>query len=390
MKKELLQEMDKFWEVICFIGRDGQSLLDVEAYLKSIHLSESTSRRYINAIKQNKVVAIKVKDETAYLNHEEIQMLCDEMRMILGKGKESLGPCVTKENLNQVRTTSKVKQSEIEELKRQLKDQEAIVKENEALKHQVEQLQMIHAGEKIGRPILILSSQEVLPCEDAWEHQFVGSRGKVQEIPPSSEENVLTKENYLKRAIRRVFSDSFITEKVNRLLRKHEKEEFVTDKVYVSNLLKFKNLTNQEKLGLYAAFSSYRHTDFEQLLNFAGDNNINADLMIEWSESLGDEIDFLQLKNALRQFAKPSEYLIKYEFARELLLGKWYVEFTVNDKPTKFMLVSEDDIKQVREVLHLSEDTFTYQILEPLKEESEPDFSDVVVEKPDFVHSGVE
>ena len=204
------------------------------------------------------------------------------------------------------------------------------------------------------------------------------------------EENVLTKENYLKRAIRRVFSDSFITEKVNRLLRKHEKEEFVTDKVYVSNLLKFKNLTNQEKLGLYAAFSSYRHTDFEQLLNFAGDNNINADLMIEWSESLGDEIDFLQLKNALRQFAKPSEYLIKYEFARELLLGNWYVEFTVNDKPTKFMLVSEDDIKQVREVLHLPENTFTYQILEPLKEESEPDFSDVVVEKPDFVHSGVE
>ena len=144
------------------------------------------------------------------------------------------------------------------------------------------------------------------------------------------------------------------------MLDKQGKEEFIPEKGYVKNLLNDENYTNQEKLALYAAFSEYRHSDFEKLLNFAGDNNVNADLLIQWVESLGDELDFMQIKNALRQFAKPTEYQMKYELARELLLGHWQVEFVSNGEPVRFRLVSEKDIEMIRNSLQLSESAFTY------------------------------
>ena len=76
--------------------------------------------------------------------------------------------------------------------------------------------------------------------------------------------------------------------------------KFISNKELVKGLLEMDNLTNQEKLGVYAAFSEYRYTDMEQLLNFAGDNNIDANLVIKWAESVGDKVDFLQIKNTLR------------------------------------------------------------------------------------------
>ena len=171
---------------------------------------------------------------------------------------------------------------------------------------------------------------------------------------------VLNKANYLRQGIQRVFTDNFIAQRIRKLLEREGKEEFVPEKPYVANLLAEGHYTNQQKLALYAAFSEYRHTDFEKLLNFAGDNNINADLLIQWVESLGDEEDFMQIKNALRQFAKPAEYQMKYELARELLLGHWQVEFLYKGVPSRFRLVSDDDIEKVKQMLGLSDDAFTY------------------------------
>ena len=87
---------------------------------------------------------------------------------------------------------------------------------------------------------------------------------------------------------------------------------------------------------------------------------MDANLLIQWVESLGDEQDFKQIKNALRQFAKPTEYKLKYELAWELLLGYWQVEFYKDGVPTRFRLIAESDIEKIREKLGLSESAFTY------------------------------
>ena len=62
--------------------------------------------------------------------------------------------------------------------------------------------------------------------------------------------------------------------KTNELLERDGKEEFVAEKPFVANLLADNNYTNQQKLALYAAFSEYRHSDFEKLLNFLSSESI--------------------------------------------------------------------------------------------------------------------
>lgn len=91
--------------------------------------------------------------------------------------------------------------------------------------------------------------------------------------------------------------------------------------------------------------------------------------MIQWVESLGDELDYLQIKNAIRQFAKPTEYKLKYYLAKELLLGVWQVEFYKNGVPTRFRLIAEPDIEMIREKLGLFESAFTYIDFETYEEE---------------------
>ena len=67
MKKELLQELVKYWDVISFIGNRKLSLLEIETYLKSIDTPVTTCRRYINAIKGSEITLIKYADDFAYL-----------------------------------------------------------------------------------------------------------------------------------------------------------------------------------------------------------------------------------------------------------------------------------------------------------------------------------
>lgn len=93
--------------------------------------------------------------------------------------------------------------------------------------------------------------------------------------------------------------------------------------------------------------------------------------MIHWVECLGDELDYLQIKNALRQFAKPTEYKHKYDLAKELLLCVWQVEFYKNGVPTRFRLIAEPDIEMIREKLGLSESAFTYIDFETYEEVKE-------------------
>ena len=55
---------------------------------------------------------------------------------------------------------------------------------------------------------------------------------------------------------------------------------------------------------------------------------------------------------------------MKYRLARELIEGEWYVEFKVDGKPTRFHLVSEKDLEEVKRELNLPDSAFTYRKLE--------------------------
>lgn len=433
MDRSEVEEFVKYYMEMDFLGKAQRDIKELTRYAKSKGVAKSTCSRHITDISENKVKLITHIDGMAAVNKEQVEKLIEYLNGFLGKSDAFVGPCITGESVISVKTSNQELLNKIGSLEKRLKTAKSkndkMAKENEELKAQlkkqgedaekeIKNLKQTIAALKIMKPILVLDSEKVVPCESETENMLVEAcedekkYGVMDAVMDGVMDNamdtvtddkksmrVLNEKNYLIRKIQKIFSEKFLKKKVERVLEKGDKPEFVSDKVYVNNLLSADYYTNQEKLALYAAFSDYRHTDFEKLLNFAGDCNIDADMTIKWAESLNDKVDYMQIKNALRQLAKPTEFKMKYELARELLLGVWEVEFNVNKVPTKFKLVSEKDLNIIREALELPSNAFTYtgndekendegEKEEMIKKkgitiEEEP----VVIEKPEFVEN---
>ena len=389
--KKLLGELVKYFDIIQFVGFTGKTQKEVVAYLQSLTVSESSAKRYVKDIRDNQSNLLACEGDMVVLNKENYFELLEVINTSVKSDKQVSKAVEVALAMGNVKFSTAEKKAVISNLKKdklELNDVINVYKEEIAVLEKEKQAALAERDlakkEMLEQPILIISSEKLLPLPSDWEKQFVQdveaevfkSETKeeeepqsVEEAPPKEsrqpknkvEEYILNKANYLARGIKKVLTDSFMIKKIKELLEREGKEEFVAEKPFVEKLLADTHYTNQQKLALYAAFSEYRHTDFEKLLNFAGDSNINANLLIQWVESLGDDLDFVQIKNALRQFAKPTEYQMKHELARELLLGHWQVEFLYKGVPSRFRLVSEEDLEMVREMLGMSKDAFTYK-----------------------------
>lgn len=382
--KKLFGELDKYMDIIPYVGDGTKTRKEISDYLKSIKVPTQTISRYLGDITSGNSILLPCSDgDNVTFNKEAYYEILEVVKSCVKQEPTSKAAEVANAMSN-LKTTSEEKQAQITSLKKEKEELSSIIEDYEKRVAELIAKMQVLEDEKSAieiatfeKPILIISSEEILPLASDWEKQFVlkatdeqkpvekveekqGVKEEVKQPRNGVEAFILNKANYLRKGIQRVFTDSFIAQRIKQLLEREGKEEFVPEKPYVANLLAEGHYTNQQKLALYAAFSEYRHTDFEKLLNFAGDNNINADLLIQWVESLNAEEDFLQIKNALRQFAKPTEYQMKYELARELLLGHWQVEFLYKGVPSRFRLVSEDDIEKVKQMLGLSDDAFTY------------------------------
>ncbi len=222
-----------------------------------------------------------------------------------------------------------------------------------------------------------------------------------QEIPDDKQEensfeqgHDLTLKNYLLKVMKTVGTERFfkkrikdnaeakkIEEKVGKIMPGHDTKkkewEAARDRIlknrYISinKIIAATDLSNQEKLMLYAMNSMYHNTDVERLLLYASQHCINADLLIYLMEdpevctTYENTIDFLDM------FAKPSEYKMKYEFAKELISGKWYISADYNGKNTKFQLVPIDEFNELREKAGLPKSKFCYKEEKALSQNEE-------------------
>lgn len=416
MAKSVFQELERFADEIEFVASGSKDIKEVSAYLKSKEIPDSTIRSRIDDIKKHKSVLLLFEEpSTVTLNRAELERMVEGICKILKVEKtsvEATGVAAAFSNLRMTSGENKVQikalKKESEELTEEITKRDAMISELQEKEKSLSKALRDTRKKALEIPVVLVSTEEILPRVTEWEKQFVKQiveappaekKSEEKEMKPQEEkakkDNVLlTYANYVRRGIKQILTERFLQEKVKTILESQGKTEFKSDKQYVKNLLAEAGYTNQQKLALYAAFSEYRHSDFEKLLNFAGDNNVDANLLIQWVESLGDEQDFLQIKNALRQFAKPTEYKMKYDLARELLLGHWQVQFYHNGVPTKFRLVSETDIEKVKTELGLSDSAFTYHdfvTYETAKKEKEEAMvkkkkkSDSHIEAPKFI-----
>jgi len=105
-----------------------------------------------------------------------------------------------------------------------------------------------------------------------------------------------------------------------------ERHNFIRNRYRALNdVMKNENLTNQEKLMLYGLNSIYHGTNFEKLLLYAGRHCINANCLIEILEDPDTGYNYENTLAFLQQFAEPSEFRMKLNLARDLIVGKWYI-----------------------------------------------------------------
>lgn len=130
---------------------------------------------------------------------------------------------------------------------------------------------------------------------------------------------------------------------------------------YIQSIVDNKNLSNQEKLALYAFYSDFHGKDMERLINFAGDYSINANLLIQLLESPGRACSIQNVENMLRQFVKASQVRLKLDFAKELIDGEWYIAADYNGQKTKFQLVPLEEFNELRKAMDLPESLFGYE-----------------------------
>ena len=256
MDKKALQLLGTYWEEIQYVGDEPKTIEEMSTFIRGRDFSTSTCERHVDAVKNGEIPWLTIADDIVSLNEAMFTNLYGDLG------------CVLKTSI----------ENEIHSLKRM----------NEHL------FQALR--EKVGSPILLVDSEVVGPDLDDEERMLLDMHPNVKEVPQPQKDNILTRRNYVRRGIKKILTNTFLEDKVKYLLYKHGKKKFMSNKELVKGLLEMDNLTNQEKLGVYAAFSEYRYTDMEQLLNFAGDNNIDANLVIKWAESVGDKVDFLQIK----------------------------------------------------------------------------------------------
>ena len=121
--------------------------------------------------------------------------------------------------------------------------------------------------------------------------------------------------------------------------------------ISINRMLDNPNLSNQMKLAYYAAMTETSGREMHDLLNYAGDNCVDAVEVIRLLENPMEFNNYHNVRGFLRQAVKPSEARIKRETVRELICGEWYVEAEYNGKPCKFQMLPVSELEAFKKAL---------------------------------------
>lgn len=119
----------------------------------------------------------------------------------------------------------------------------------------------------------------------------------------------------------------------------------------INNILTTDDLSNQQKLALYAAWSEYKGSDFAENLALAGEKGLDAGHVIRLLERPMEHDNYHNIRAFLLQALKSSEAKLKREAVKELICGEWIVEAEYGGKICRFQMVPVDEIVAFKEAL---------------------------------------
>lgn len=392
--RTFIQNIKKKDEPGLFIVRNGMVMID-----------DVKGRKLIDDLKD--ILSLPADDEILSNALKEVELLKEE------KEKQKQEFAEKQQQLKKLQETKILElQNEIELEQGQIKE---IKKETIKLKRERNKLRKQMEDKKefvyqsINQKVLLINSIEVGPLEKPEDAALLHDVRFLVDVPPAIE-NVggvreafytdmkadeksvqsgtgiesgmeLNEENHQRKSIRRILTELILRKRVEENVAGLEPEESVRENLkeeqsrandtkfdmfrrqrlsYIQSIVNNKDMTNQEKLALYAFYSDFHGKDMEKLINFAGDYCINANLLIQLLESPGRACSLDNVENMLRQFSKASQVRLKQDFAKELIAGNWYIVADYNGHETKFQLVPLEEFNELRKAMDLPESKFGY------------------------------
>lgn len=413
MDVKIFNSLSTYGKIYYYLANGSKTKDDVLKYLKEDGTRNTTAGDHIKKATEGVLPYISCLDDKLLLDTAGIEIFIKELsgqfqyeawlepkRKKKRKTDDEYGPLLTShspgyQNLNaqansakavekELRDYIKQKDDEIESLKKQLstKLDDAVLK---GLKSKVLVVgsAKVKPEEKFQRDFFLDNPVRLLDVEDLISKY--GGKMESPYEPVFSAKKELTTENYLQRIGKMLFKGKllkFRLEEQERLTVINEKEQ--TDKSWIPRksincveieknrlesinaILATDGITNQMKLALYAAWFDGIDPELVELLNYAGELDINANYVIRLLEKPKEYRNHRTIRGLLKQAKMASEAHIKREAALELISGEWYVEATYRGEPCRFQMMPINEMQSFMDLLKKHQTGEAIEILEQM------------------------
>ncbi len=433
MNTDKLKQAIDYSDVYYLIAAGAEELEKLDEGLRERAANPSALQRRRKWLMESPAY-LSIEDGTVTLDVETLSGDIDELRaLVIPEWYDQLQEKKKHENFEEILEQNKKLSSLNSSYESTISEQkERISKLESEIKTLKEQL----LNKEMSRKVLVSSSIKVGPKKESMDDIFLNDVERLldvekcvvkyggeldsfyEEIQTDNKDDKgfepgheLTHRNHCLRIMKRIGTKEFfkkrvkdnqeakkIEERVGQLFPNHggkktewqkERDRILRNRfMSVNSILQNSDLTNQEKLIMYAMNGEYHNTNIERLLVFAAQHCIHADFLIYILEDPDVCTTYENTVGFLDQFANASEFRMKLNLARELIDGKWYITADYNGKDTKFQLVPIDEFNELRRAAGLPESKFTYKNKDDKKEESKEEVKkeeEEPVEKPEFV-----
>ncbi len=377
----LLKQMANYWQICECLRMEDVSLDDVKEYLmKDCKKPESTARGNITSAKECDLFC-------SYGDSMSIDgFVADEIR----DGLEEVFGWQAKADKEHEKERKKL-QKEIKEEKNKVTKQAAEFENTKnkwtkqeaeylqtitELTHRVKLLESRNMELELSQKSIVVSSMEIhpkycgfysdkrFPVED--RHPTIDPKNMLMEayarITPVLDKNgkvrgiqVLNPDNWRRRKLKGVFSDevcSMIAKRMKpwkkRMWSRWPHKNIIT----ADELLEMNDKSNVEKIALYTMHCRRLTKEKKEVLETAVKSGIDANFVIRLLEdyriSRKTKDVFLM---ALKLSQDESEYLVRKQFAKELLEGYWYITANYCGRNTNFKLMPVAEFEYLQEKL---------------------------------------
>lgn len=398
MDEKIFNSLSTYGQIYYYLAEGSKSKDDVMKYLKDGGKSNTTAGEHVKKAAEGLLPYISCEADKLVLDRERIGGFIKEFSgrflyevSIETKGKkkkkseDEYGPVMTahsqeyqnlKAQANSAITIEKTlkarikkKDAEIAELKKLISNKiNDIVLRDMTSKVLVIGSAKVNPEEKFQRDFFLDDPVRLLDVENL-ARKYGGEIDNPYE-PILSAEKELTSDNYLKRIGKLLLKGKLFQsrlEEQERLpvvnsLEKQDESWVKRDSINrmeieknrlesVNELLTSNEISNQMKLALYAAWFDGVDPEMVELLNYAGELDINANYVIRLLEKPKEYRNYRTIRGLLKQAKKASEAHIKREAAIELISGEWYVEAVYRGEPCRFQMMPINEMHIFLELL---------------------------------------